>query len=88
MKTKHWIVWCPEYGHEGPDDGMPIPGAYDAQEAVETWAERSDKHSGDYTVIGAGGDTTQVFAKSPDGEVTQWGVYGEQVPSYHASESA
>lgn len=39
--TETYHVWCPDYGHKGPEDGAPIHGAYDAREAAETWAARA-----------------------------------------------
>lgn len=31
--TDTYHVWCPDYGHKGPEDGEPIRGAYDAEQA-------------------------------------------------------
>ena len=80
-------VWCPDYGHEGPEDGMAVSSrdAYNAQNAAEIWAARSDRDSGDYTIVG--GSEVTVRVQDPDGTVTQWIVYGEAVPSYSATEA-
>ena len=79
--TNTYHVWCPDYGHEGPEDGMPIHGAYDAREAAETWAARYDS---DYLIVG--GSEAVVCVKAPDGSVTRWTVYGESVRSCSATE--
>lgn len=78
-------VWCPDYGHEGPEDGVTITDAYSAQNAAEIWAERSDRDSGDYTIVGGSAATVRVL--DSDGETTEWTAYGEQVPSYYATEA-
>ena len=83
--TDTYHVWCPDYWHKGPKDGMPIHGAYDAGQAAETWAERFDHESGDSPIIG--GSEAKVMVKGPDGEITKWAVCGESVPSYSAMEA-
>jgi hypothetical protein len=82
--TETYHVWCPDYGHKGPEDGAPIHGAYDAREAAETWAARYDRYSAAYSIVG--GSEAVVCVKAPDGSVTRWTVYDESVPSYRATE--
>jgi hypothetical protein len=81
MTTGH-IVWCPEYGHEGPQDGKAFPDTFYDWEAAEKWAELQDEQ-GDYTIVG--GSAVTVAVQASDGTVTRCAVYGESVPSYHAS---
>lgn len=78
-------VWCQDEGHEGPEDGVTITDAYSAQNAAEIWANQSDRESGDYTIVG--GSEATVRVRDPDGEITEWVVFGEQVPSYSATEA-
>ena len=78
-------VWCPDYGHEGPEDGMLLGYAYDARDAAQTWAMRHDRDSGEFTIVR--GTAANVMVQAPDGTVTTWTVYGETAPVYSATEA-
>jgi hypothetical protein len=44
-----WIVWNPDGGDTGPDDGKRFR-AFSAQNAVEEWAHRFENYDGEYTL--------------------------------------
>ncbi|AHF77947.1 Phage protein [Sodalis praecaptivus] len=74
-------VWCPEDGEER-EDAREIE-AYDAQEAVEIWAELSDSGSADYLIVG--GQVTPVVHVALADKVPQlFRVSGECVAQYTA----
>lgn len=78
-----YVVWCPELGHEGPDDGATVKGALDAEQAAVRWAEREDAHSNDYWIVGGGGTT--VMVRDSYGVTRTVRVRGEPRPRYYAS---
>jgi hypothetical protein len=65
-----------------PDDDAwsPIPKATDAEDAAETFAEKSDR-DGEYSIVTRG--EGRVWVKSPEGEITRWNIRAESVPSYY-----
>ena len=78
-----WDVWCPERdGERG--DASPTH-AYNAREAAQKWAERDDRDSCDYTIVGGDVVIVHVAAVSGD-DVRRFTVSGESVPQYHAEE--
>lgn len=79
-----YTVWCPELGHEGPDDGATVKGALDAEHAATKWAEREDAHSADYWIVGGSGTTVMVSDKYGVTRTIQ--VRGESRPQYYARE--
>lgn len=67
------------------DDGDWTPiRAIDAEEAAETWAERSDADSAEYHILS--GYEPTVTVRDEDGNVTRWRVSGESEPQYRAKE--
>lgn len=79
-----FTVWCPELGHEGPDDGATVKGAIDAEHAARRWAEKEDAHSADYWIVG--GDGTTVNVRDTYGVVRTIRVRGEQCLHYYTRE--
>ena len=49
MTAPLWIVWHPDGGDMGPDDGRKFR-AIDARDAVEQWGHRFEIHSCEYTL--------------------------------------
>jgi hypothetical protein len=79
-----WEVWRSEDGYEETrDDARKIRG-YDAESAVERWAEEDDC-GGDYCIVGGSPATVCVALEGSD-EVARYYVSGETVPSYSATE--
>ena len=78
-----YVVWCPENGEDGPDDGMEVTGVRDHADAAEAWAQSQDWHGADYLIVG-GKITPTVHVMGPTGEVQRFEVSGEAVPSYRA----
>jgi hypothetical protein len=78
-----YVVWCPEEGARGPDEGHVIKDAYDHAEAAELWAEWSDWSGADYRIVG-GRFEPVLHVQGPTGEVQRFKVIGEAVPSYNA----
>lgn len=76
-----WYVWQ----LDDPDrfDQRKVRG-YDAQNAVEVWAEQEDSF-GDYWIVGGGNPIVCVQrADGTDGPIQYLAVEGETVPQYHA----
>jgi len=44
-----WVVWNPDGGDEGPDDGSRFR-ASDAQDAAQQWGHRFESHGCEYTL--------------------------------------
>ena len=49
MTYPGWIVWNPDGGDEGPDDGYKFR-AIDAQDAAQQWGYRVESHGCEYTL--------------------------------------
>ena len=49
MTLPLWVVWNPEGGDEGPDDGYKLQ-AVSAQEAAVRWGQRCESHGCEYTL--------------------------------------
>jgi hypothetical protein len=77
-----YIVWCPDDGEDGPDDGREFE-AFDNAAAVEAWARRKDSHGADYDIV-SGRVTPTVHVLDEDGTVQRFQVTGEAVPRYMA----
>ena len=82
-----WVVWSPE-NDESVDDGSMKVRARDAESAAELWAEREDRESAEYSIVGGKSTPTVcvVLASEPSAEPTRWFVEGESVPSYSATQ--
>ncbi len=79
-----FMVRCSE--HDGEDDFEASQGirAFDAEEAAERWAEDWDCADSEYPILQ--GDIPLVLVHDSEGNVTQWRVSGENVPTYRAEE--
>ena len=44
-----WVVWTPDGGDEGPDDGSKFR-ASDAQDAAQQWAHCAESEGWEYTL--------------------------------------
>lgn len=88
-----FAVWRPDEGEEEEDAVLIL--AVDAQDAAEHWAEYDDASSAEYAIVG--GRAANVLVRragvtdargnvclEPGGEVTQFVVCGETLPSYTA----
>ena len=85
MSPRRFVIWRPENGQD-EDDGEVVC-AYDAEEAVERWAQLDDVNSADYHIVG--GQPATVMARDPStGAATEWIVSGEPVPHYSARKIA
>ena len=49
MTLPLWVVWNPEGGDEGPDDGYKFQ-AVSAQEAARQWGRRGESYGCEYTL--------------------------------------
>jgi hypothetical protein len=49
MTSPLWIVWNPDGGDEGPDDGRKFR-AVDAQDAAQQWAYCAESEGWEYTL--------------------------------------
>ena len=58
--------------------------ASNAEEAATVYAEESDVHSADYSIIGGEDDRIRITDRY--GVVTEWRVSGETIPSYTANQ--
>jgi hypothetical protein len=79
-----WKIWCID--HDETEDEAVTIYAYDADAAVEKWAEETDCY-GDYAIVQ--GDTPTVAvrrAEQREAPITYHCVSGESVPQYHAQE--
>lgn len=83
MSERHWYVWCPESGHEGPDDGEEVR-AFDAELAAIKWAERDDAHSADYLIVAGRWEPTVLVQAVDGGPIQRFTLTGESVPLYRA----
>lgn len=79
------MVWCPEEGAEGPDDGRTFRNMEDHEEAALAWAQREDWSSAEYRIV-SGKATPTVCVQSETGEVQRFQVSGEAVPHYSAKQ--
>jgi len=86
-----WKLWRPEHGGT-EEDAITVYG-YSAEAAVEAWAERDDRDSADYSIVGGNNATVHVrFVGDQDRaralcfptEEMVLEVVGESVPSYTA----
>lgn len=76
-----YLIWCPELGHSGPEDGKAIR-AGEPETAVAIWAKREDAESADYWI--AGGVGTTVVVRTQFGVDTTYRVRGEPSIDYFA----
>ena len=82
--SAEFVVWCPEDGEDGPDDGRTFT-ALDHAGAAEAWAARCDSHGADYHIVG-GRTQPVVHVQSATGEVQRFRLHGEAVPQYWATQ--
>lgn len=77
-----WYVW--QLDDPERFDQRKVRG-YDAQDAVETWAEQEDSY-GDYWIVGGGNPIVcvQKVNGCDDAPIEYLAVEGEPVPQYHA----
>lgn len=79
---KHYLVWCPDYD-QARSEAKRIPAFHESQ-AVEAWAEKSDRESAEYAIV-SGGETTVMVAEDEEGsEAIAFVVFGEAEPTYYA----
>lgn len=76
-----WLVWSPDYGGT-EEDAIPLRASR-PEGAAELWAERSDRMSADYSIVG-GTDATVLVRAVGTQETFRYLVSGETVPSYSA----
>lgn len=78
-----YLVWRPDAG-ETEDDADTF-SARSHCDAAERWAEKDDRNSADYTIVG--GSSAEVLVRLEGEEVSRWvSVSGETVASYHGRE--
>lgn len=80
-----FMVWCPEYGHEGPDDGMKVSAA-GAHSAAQIWGRHSDSYGSDYTI--ANGSDVVCVVVDEAGAETRFRVSAEPSITYFAREES
>jgi hypothetical protein len=73
-------VWCPDTG--GTEDDARSVEAISATGAAEEWAAEDDWRSAEYAIVG--GTPAVVMVRAPDGQLTEWRVEGQALPSYVA----
>jgi hypothetical protein len=78
-----YVVWCPDYGHEGREDGVTVE-SHSLQGACEKWAELSDSRSADYLIVGGNSAVVMVAEVGSKMPPFRFSVSGESVPLYRA----
>jgi len=78
-----WLVWDPDAG-ETIDDARTVRG-FDASDAAENWAERSDSDSAEYAIVRGSPATVLVRSAADEAApIEKYEVHGESAPSYNA----
>lgn len=75
-------VWCPERGHEGPEDGDRVH-SYSAESAATDWAYRDDYQS-DYSIVQGNSVDVSVQRADGTGPIERFRVRGETERVYYA----
>lgn len=76
-----YIVWCPDLGHEGLEDGQYVE-ALGHEDAAKRWAKNEDRNSAEYWIVGGGG--TRVTVVDELGVQESFFVFGQQEIFYAA----
>ena len=85
MKDSTWIVWHPEGGEDGPEDGRHYL-AKDAQEAAEKWAEYYDTDEYPLTANEDHREVVKVIPQANDPVVKTFAVRASIFVYYYADE--
>ncbi|WP_424195463.1 hypothetical protein ACMYR3_05995 [Ampullimonas aquatilis] len=76
-----FYVWHPDNG--GTRDDAKIFTAFNAEDAVNQWADWSDSASADYSIVG-GQDATVFCQKESGGEAQKFLVQGRLQRAYYS----
>ena len=85
MKDSTWIVWHPEGGEDGPEDGRHYL-AKDAQEAAEKWAEYYDTDEYPLTANEDHREVVKVILQANDPVVRTFAIRASISVHYYADE--
>ena len=77
-----FLVWRPDYG--GTRDDAREVEAYDMGEAAEKWADKYDRDSAEYLIVGGQDAELMVELVGGNGKAYKYIVSGDAVPSYRA----
>jgi len=75
-----FAVWCPDFGSERSD--ARHFKAIDHEDAACKWAERQDRASAEYSIVG--GTSMVVMVSEGDDAPKEFTVFGEAMPVYRA----
>ena len=85
MKDLAWIVWHPEGGEDGPEDGRQYL-AKDAEEAAQKWAEDYDKDEYPLSLDQDHSEVVKVILRANDPVVRTFAVRASISVRYSADE--